>query len=129
MGTSGRDVSLSSFGVAGRLATMGVLGLDGSETRITGRVLSAAAWPFMWSFFMWCTTTAALKACWGRRQKPRGEHLAMPGWAGAAGRGAVPPGRWPRAAGSAALGTLTLCWHNMWEVGRARSWHKHRGLH
>ena len=43
MGTRGSDASLSPFGVAGRVATMGVLGLDTSETCITGRVLSAAA--------------------------------------------------------------------------------------
>lgn len=85
VGTRGSDVSLSSLGVGGRVATMGVLGLDASETCITGRALSAAAWPFMCSFFMWCTTAAALKACWGGRQKPHGEHLGTLGRVGAAG--------------------------------------------
>lgn len=83
-GTRGSDVSLSLFGVGGWVV-LGVLGLDASETCITGRVLPAAAWPFMWSFFMWCTTTAALKACWEGRQKAHGECLAVWCCVGAAG--------------------------------------------
>lgn len=43
MGTGGTDVSLSSSGVAGRVAAMGVLGLEASEACELGRGLSAAA--------------------------------------------------------------------------------------
>lgn len=88
VGARGSGGSVSSPGVAGRVGSEGALGLDVSETCRAGREPPAAPWPFMWSFFMWCTTAAALKACWGGRQKPHGEHLVLPGWL--RGEGVVP---------------------------------------
>lgn len=63
---------LASWVDSSWLETKWALGLDTPCTCTSGRLLSALAavwWPFMWSFFMWWTTAAALKACYERRRQ------------------------------------------------------------
>lgn len=118
-GTWGSDMSSSLLGMAG-CVVLGVLGLGASEPCIIGWVLPAVAWPFMCSFLMWCTTAAALKACWGGREKPHSEHEHPVCWMN------VVHTKEQQGGNAELLGAAGMFAQR---AENARSWHKHGEYH